>query len=583
MSTFRSASSAALLRPLFRQALLTCVAALPLALAAEAASAQVAPSSTKAERIGKTFKTFKTAAPPKDTGAFVPAPETAAVPVADSISKQMKTSFVLKSVKISEATVYPAGTFEPLFASKIGKKTSLEELRVIARGITTKYRKDGYVLSQAVIPNQKLESGVFHIRVVEGFVDQVIVKMDNPNADTRGLIAGYGKKISQIRPLNTNKLERYMLLANDLPGMKAKAILRPSAGTFGAADLVIEVTNKPISASFTSDNRGNKFIGPYQQQATITENSLAGLGERTTIRGINTIPTKELHFFDIQHEQQIGSEGTRIIGLAGFARTRPGDILKPLELSGISDNYALSVAHPFLRSRAENLTGSVKFDARNTENDAFGNTLTTDRVRTLRAATSYDTSDIFDGVDLITAEASQGVSWFNATDRGTGRSNTYANPNFLKFNLDMSRVQNLPNGFSLLTAATGQVADSAVPLSEQISLGGVGYGQAYDGGEISGDQGVAGKLELRYGQPVGLRYFDSYQLYSYYDIGRVWSRVHAASTPDHLSLASVGTGVRANINENFYGYAEVGFPLTRDVASESDRDPRLFFSVTGRY
>ena len=41
--------------------------------------------------------------------------------------------------------------------------------------------------------------------------------------------------------------------------------------TFGAADLTIQVRNKGVDASFTSDNRGNKFIGPYQEQLTLTE------------------------------------------------------------------------------------------------------------------------------------------------------------------------------------------------------------------------------------------------------------------------------------------------------------------------
>ena len=576
MSAIRSTASASILR----NALLTCAAALPLVMAAQA-SAQV-PSSVQPSRVDDRLK-GEPIPERSSQPSFVAAPEAAAVPVAGNLQKQVNKTFVLRSVQIDESTVYPAGTFDSLFDGKIGKKTSVAELRVIARAITTRYRQDGYVLSQAVIPNQSLTGGVFHVRVVEGFVDQVIVKMDNPNADRRGLIESYGKKISQIRPLNTNKLERYMLLANDLPGMHAKALLRPSASTFGAADLVIEVTTKQIGASFTSDNRGNKYIGPWQEQATITENSLAGLGERTTIRGINTIPTKELHFFDIQHEEQIGSEGTRIVGRAGFTQTRPGDTLKPLDISGDTQDYALTVYHPFIRSRALNLNGHVTYEANDGENDFFGNRISNDRVRVLRGGGSFDTTDFLNGADLFNAEASQGLAWFNATSDGPGRSNTAANQNFLKLTMDASRVQTLPMGFSFLTAATGQVSSEALPISEQFALGGVGFGQAYDSGEISGDQGLAGKVELRYGKEVGYRYFDSYQLYSYYDIGSVWNRAPAASTNQRLSLASAGVGVRANINENFYGYLETGFPLTRTVGSEGDRDPRFFFSVTGRY
>ena len=117
-------------------------------------------------------------------------------------------------------------------------------------------------LNAAVRSLAKYGTGTLKIRVVEGFVDKVYVENDRPASDRRHLIEGYAHKINQMRPLNTKTLERYMLLISDLPGVTARAIIRPSPSTFGAADLVIKVTNKVFEGSFTSDNRGNKFIGP---------------------------------------------------------------------------------------------------------------------------------------------------------------------------------------------------------------------------------------------------------------------------------------------------------------------------------
>jgi hemolysin activation/secretion protein len=178
---------------------------------------------------------------------------------------------------------------------------------------------------------------------------------------------------------------------------------------------------------------------------------------------------------------------------------------------------------------------------------------------------------------------SQGLTGFGATDEGTGRSRTNGQQDYTKFNMDLSRLQNLPYGFSLLTAASGQYTNDALLTSEQFALGGVGFGQAYDSGELSGDKGLAGKVELRYGQPVGAQWFDSYQLYGFYDIGSVYVNEAASGTDSKMSLASTGVGVRTNFTPNLYGYLELGFPLTHQVASEGDEDPRLFFSITGRY
>ena len=418
--------------------------------------------------------------------------------------------------------------------------------------------------------------------MVEGFVDKIYIENDRPNSDRRHLIERFAQKINAMRPLNTKTLERYMLLISDLPGVTARAIIRPSPSTFGAADLVVKVTNKVWEGSFTSDNRGNKFIGPYQEQLTLTENSLAGLEERTTVRGINSIPTSQLHFFDVQHEEQLDAEGTKLILLYSNAYTHPGDSLKPLDLEGTSDDYAVTLSHPFIRSRAQNFTGRLTFDARDTENDALGDRISNDRVRALRLGGTYDTGDKWGGVDLADLSVSQGLPWLDATD-GPTTSSPNAIRDFTKENLNLSRIQTLPYGFSLLTAGEGQYSPHPLYTSEQLALGGVGFGQAYDSGELSGDSGIAGRVELRYGRPVGWKYFDSYQLYGYYDIGTVWLDDASPGVDDQLSLASAGVGVRTNLTPNLYGYLEVGFPLTRDVASEDNKDPRLFFSVTGRF
>jgi hemolysin activation/secretion protein len=547
-----------------------------VSLLAFPAFAQVVPGTVAPERIEQRFQQpVEPQAQPTGATPEIQVPQTA-------ISGKLAQQFTLEHVEITNVTAYRPGTFDDLYKGKIGQTITLAEAREIARGITTRYRGDGYVLSQAVIPNQDLKTGVLKIRVVEGFVDKVYVENERENSDRRHLIEGYAAKISAMRPLNTKTLERYMLLISDLPGVTARAIIRPAPSTFGAADLVIKVSNKIWDGSFTSDNRGNKFTGPYQEQLTLTENSLAGLGERTTIRGINTIPMPELHFFDIQHEEQLDTEGTKLVLIYSNGYTHPGDILKPLDLQGTSDGYTATVSHPFIRSRAQNLTGRLTFDARDTENDALGTRLTNDRVRTIRLGGTYDTGDKFGGVDLADFAISQGVPWFSATE-GTDTSRPNASRNFTKENILLSRIQTLPHGFSFLTAGSAQYSPHPLFSSEQMTLGGVGFGQAYDSGELSGDSGIAGRAELRYGQPVGYKYLDSYQLYGYYDIGTVWINGAGAGNQDQFSLASTGVGVRANVNSNLYGYLELGFPLTRKIASENNEDPRLFFSVTGRF
>ena len=54
------------------------------------------------------------------------------------------------------------------------------------------------------------------------------------------------RRITRERPANIRTIERYLLLAGDLPGLKFKNSLKPHPSKPGAAILVVEVTEKPV-------------------------------------------------------------------------------------------------------------------------------------------------------------------------------------------------------------------------------------------------------------------------------------------------------------------------------------------------
>ena len=119
--------------------------------------------------------------------------------------------------------------------------------------------------------------------------------------------------------------------------------------------------------------------------------------------------------------------------------------------------------------------------------------------------------------------------------------------------------------------------------SEEFGLGGAQYLRAYDPSEITGDQGIAIKLEIQKGIKTDWSVLKNYQAYLYYDQGTVISKNSSAGEKVESSLSSSGMGVRANINDWLSGYFEVGLPVSDDVAAEGNKDPRFFFSINARY
>ncbi|MEZ5918475.1 MAG: ShlB/FhaC/HecB family hemolysin secretion/activation protein [Alphaproteobacteria bacterium] len=79
-------------------------------------------------------------------------------------------------------------------------------------------------------------------------------------------------------------------------------------------------------------------------------------------------------------------------------------------------------------------------------------------------------------------------------------------------------------------AVRGQWASDALLASGGSGAGGVNYGRACDPSEIVGDEGVAGKVEVQWNEPRKFDMFEDYQLYGFYDIGKVWNQDATTST-----------------------------------------------------
>ena len=133
----------------------------------------------------------------------------------------------------------------------LNRQVTLEVVYDIAKRITAKYGADGYVLSRAIVPPQELTPGgaTIRIQVIEGYVSRVEWPREKL-ARYRDFFTDYTAKIIADRPTNIRTLERYLLLANDLPGLKFTTTLQASKTEQGAAVLIVEVTEKPIDVQW---------------------------------------------------------------------------------------------------------------------------------------------------------------------------------------------------------------------------------------------------------------------------------------------------------------------------------------------
>ena len=492
-------------------------------------------------------------------------------------------AFTLQNVILDNSTVYDQEAVANFLADYIGQPVSFADLNVMSIALTRQYRADGYMFSRVFLPPQEIEGGVVRLEVLEGRLTEVEVVGDFE--DELGLINDLAAKIESDGPTNSADLERYLLLIDDLPGIKARSVLQKS-DTPGGGKLVITIEQDKFEGSTSIDNRGSKLLGKTRGTLVGAFNSLFSIHDRTTLRAILTKDTHELHFFDVTHENQLGtlaSEGVRLKTRYAATQTKPGAFLKPLGVKGDSRLLDMELLYPVVRSRQYNVNLIGGFTALNSRSSIAGINVSKDRVRYVRAGSRLDFTDSFAGVTQLDLEVAQGVDWFNTTDDGLGRSRANGEHDFLRTNLSVVRIQNLPGDFSVQLAGDAQYSPDPLLASEEFSVGGGQFGRAFDSGEITGDRGVAGSVELRYGGSAEYDYLKSYQFYGFYDIGKVWNEDPVVAEASHESLASAGLGVRFNLDYDVSGSVEIDKPLTRNVSAEGDDSSRVFFNLLKRF
>lgn len=535
------------------------------------AIAQEVPSPVEPGRIERQFEQ-----PPKPKA--VPKEAVPAIPKQLPPADAEKIRFELRRVVIDGSTVYTDKELRSFYQDYLNQEVSLAQVYAIAGRITAKYRNDGYVLSQVIVPPQRIDKGIVRLQVIEGFIDDVRIEGKFP--DRRGLIKAYTEKILRSRPLRAKDLERYLLLVNDLPQVTARATLSPSATVVGASALTLEVSHDKAQLTADMDNRGSPFNGEVQGGMRGTLSSFFGRYEQI---GLRFMVAERLRFLQLAYQEQLGTEGAKLdVSVFGSTAEPEGDPeIVLFRADSEAFTWTTTLSYPLIRSRIKNFSVRGTFDFHNDrrEQEGFPDSFR-DRIRSLRLGATYDGVDRWRGVTLADLQVSRGLDILGARETGSPNlSRLEGRSDYTKVNLYLARRQSLAERWSLLTAFSGQYASDSLLAYEEFGFGGTQFGRGYDSSELLGDHGAAVKAELGYTGTASRQFRVQYAPYAFYDFGTVWRRSTADGRESRESAASAGLGVRFDWRGHFEGVLEVAKPLTHIVASEGDNDPRVFFGL----
>lgn len=516
---------------------------------------------------------------------FVPSVLPSEAPAAEGIV------LPLKEIKIEGVTVYTPEQLAPYYVEYLNTNIPIKTLYEIAARITQRYHADGYALSQVVIPPQEIGNGVVQMVASEGYVTQVKIQNSDENlkesfADV-SILKNTVKAITHHIPTNAQELESQMLKLNDLPGLNVRGVLEPLPAEkqiAGAVGMMLYTKPKDNVTSLVLDNQGSRYVGPYQLSANYTAYNVLQPLDSLTVGGYTSMQTKELKYGTLGYSIPLTLD-TALTLVLGYNTSEPGAQLRANDILSTSKSFSIDVAHQWLRSRARNLSIGAELALKNIRSTVINTNLYDDRLRVLRLRSVYDAIDPWQGTNVARLVMSQGLDILdNRRSGSTNLSKAEGRTDFTKLEAELSHTQALDERYGFSASIAAQLASTPLLSSEEFGIGRQQFGRAYDPSEITGDHGVAARIELR---RTDIKELTGWHLrpqpYVFVETGKVWNKDRGGEDP---SIASVGAGVALYSRKNISLNLALAQPLTKTADNPSygnGKNPKLLFSLQAQF
>jgi hemolysin activation/secretion protein len=518
--------------------------------------------------------------PPRDTDIFAPEPP-GPCPLADS-----SVEVTLSSVDFRGSTAFKAADFGAAYREFIGKPQKVGVICEI-RDRAARALFDRGILARVEIPEQRITGGALILDVIEAHVVNVRVRGDIGPA--QAAVERYVEKLRGMKPFDMRKAQRYLLLASDIPGVRVRAAVKPSVSRErGAVDIDVSVSRAPFAVVANAQNMGSKTVGRWGGLVRADARAFTPLGEDTSLIAFHSLESDQQWVVQLLEAARLGGDGWIGRFSAVYGESRPGDVLKPLDLKSTSVVAEVEAAYPLIRRRRANLNVAGGFDLINQETDQGGaGALTQDRLRVAYLRTDGDfRSFLFDRTFLVTGGLTlrKGLSGLGGTDAGSSLlTRSLSDPDAWLVRANGGVDAPITDRISASARLQAQYTDKPLAPYEQISLGDLSVGRGYDPAAVLGDSGLSASFDLRY-SAIQLDPKVLASPYVFFDMGAVRNNDAAASglTPNR-TLRSFGAGVslrlanRANLEIT---YAQPIDPVT--VGGQRPA-PRLLFNLTASF
>ena len=406
--------------------------------------------------------------------------------------------FLVKSIQITGNTLFDSATLHALVASAEGQTLTLTQLGEQAAVITEYYRSHNYPLARAIVPAQTIHDGVVEIRVIEARYGKIT--LDNHSEVNDGLLQATLDPVQSGQAVDQELLDHSLLLLSDIPGVTVDATLRPGTEV-ATSDLLVETGARPaVSGLVSLDNYGNRNTGRARLGATVQYTNPFHHGDILSATVLTS--GSGMNYGRLAYETLLNGRGTRVGGSYSALHYSLGGDLSSLDAHGTAQVESLWIKHPFVRRQNSNVYGQIQYDQMQLRDDVDSSAIETHRhLGSLTLGLNGDWRDslLSGAISTWSVGVSAGrVGFDNDAAQFIDAATAKTEGGFTKWNMSLSRLQNLGQQDALYLTFASQWANGNLDQAQKMTVGGAYTVRAYEMGAISGDSGVLGTIEYRH-------------------------------------------------------------------------------------
>ena len=485
---------------------------------------------------------------------------------------QQDPRFDIQRFIVEGATLITNADIQAATGPFAGKSKDFADVQRALEAIERLYASKGYSAVQVILPEQELERGEVHFKVVEAKIGKVVVE-GNKFFDEANVRASLPSLRPGISP-NVVEIARSLKVANENPAKQSTALLRGGTEE-GAVDAVIRITDeKTVKFSVSLDNTGTPETGAFRlafgyQNANVWNRDhvfsaqyVISPHEAENPHSVRLWPNPRVDIYGLSYRIPLYGSGDTIDLSAGYSNVRSGQV------PGLFGQFNVAGAGAVFGARYNfNLAKRGELDHRvslGLDWRGYDNRTTTvgGNQAVLPDVTVHPISVTYSGVFRSSAsETSFYVGGYKNLPGGNdGDTKVFeafrpgAVPGYTVWRYGIGHNQAFGDDWQGRFSVSGQATRNLLLSGEQFGLGGADSVRGFMEREVSNDNGTRYSLEA-YTPDYGgkLPWVSGFRARNvfFYDWGRVKRFNPLPGETRQQGIASVGFGIRVSHGTNF--------------------------------